>query len=223
MSARGKLIAVIQARAGGTRLPGKVFEDICGRSMLQHVIDRTKLIPDLDGITLATAERDERFRQIAYNYSMDWFAGDNVDPDNVLSRIYWTARIAKADAVLRITADCPALDCRLAGDVVHTFRSGVSDFVSNASPSTDGTDVECFTFELLRDAWKRAKADEREHVTTWMRNRIAGAATFLYVDGPPVHLSVDTAEDLEHMRHLYKTLPWGFHWKEAVDATLVRA
>ena len=216
-----KTVAVVQARIGSTRFPGKVFADIAGKPMIHRVVERARLIPGVDLVVLATAERDERFKRFAYEMRLDWFFGaPRLDPDNVLSRVYWAARAAQADHVVRITGDCPLLDPAMSGRVVslYTHPNTPVDYVSNISPATDGFDTEIFSFATLERAWQRHGVD-RQHVTTWMRSSDRVRRLDVAEPGRSVHLSVDTPDDLEVVRTIYKTVNKDvFTYSEALAA-----
>lgn len=200
------VVAIIQSRVGSSRLPNKAFADIAGKSMTQRVVERTRAMPYISNVVLATAERTDTYAALAKLLRLDWFFGEGtIDPDNVLSRYYWAARAAKAEAVVRVTGDCPLLDSVLSGRVVADFLAAKADYASNLGPASDGFDTEVFTFDALARTWRRRDVD-REHVTTWLRTADGIRRIHVPIDGPAVHLSVDTPDDLERVRAIYRTI-----------------
>jgi glutamate-1-semialdehyde 2,1-aminomutase/spore coat polysaccharide biosynthesis protein SpsF len=200
-----KKIAIIQARMGSTRFPGKVLADLNGKTLLQHVVERAQKIPTIDDVIVATStlELDNAIQDWCLNYKVNCFRGDEAD---VLKRFYETAEANKADIVVRITADCPLLDPNLAGQILHLVAHCGADYASNILPPTwpDGLDCEAFTFDALKDAYNNAhRSSDREHVTPYILNNqhqfkvrnIASASPELRAH----RWVVDLPEDLEYV------------------------
>jgi len=112
--------AVVQTRMGSTRLPGKVMMNLCGKPVIDHVIDRLKQSKLLDDIIIATttSEKDKVIVEQAKKNGVKWFCGSEED---VLSRYYYAAKENNLDTVVRITSDCPLIDPVLLDKVVF-FR-----------------------------------------------------------------------------------------------------
>ena len=178
---RVPILAVIQARDGGTRLPGKIRADIGGSSMLAQVVHRVSLV----GLPLVVA-----------------FPPPELKENDVLGRF---ARIARhnphVDAFVRITADCPLLDPSVVGFSVNTYRSGVHDFVGTA-PDMDGLDCEVFSRSALLACDLAAKGRAREHVTSWMRRNLAPYPIINWAPCP-LRWSVDDESGLNFARRVY--------------------
>src|SRR5262245_11161523 len=104
-----RVVAIVQARTGSTRLPGKVAAPIAGRPMLAWVLERALAIPGVDAVVLATTNlaQDRSLDPIATSLGVATFAGSEQD---VLDRYYEAAVANRAEAVVRVTADCPLLD-----------------------------------------------------------------------------------------------------------------
>jgi spore coat polysaccharide biosynthesis protein SpsF len=206
-----KTIAILQARLGSTRLPAKVIADVCGKPLLARVVERTRRIPGIDQVVLATTNLpdDEKLMALAGEWRLTAFAGS---PDDVLDRYYQTARAFDADVVARVTADCPLLDPTVSGRVVARFRDGDVDYASNVRPPTfpDGLDTEVFSFAALERAWREARLQsEREHVTPYIwkhpeRFRLANVAND--VDLSAHRWTVDEPADLVLVRRIYEQL-----------------
>ncbi|GAE87795.1 3-deoxy-manno-octulosonate cytidylyltransferase [Acetivibrio straminisolvens JCM 21531] len=123
--------AIVQTRMGSTRLPGKVMLDLCGKPVIEHVIDRLKLSKLLDEIIIATTalEMDKVIVEQAKKNGVKWFCGSE---DDVLSRYYYAAKENDLDTVIRITSDCPLIDPVLLDKVVEFYTSNNYILVTNA-------------------------------------------------------------------------------------------
>ncbi|HID73225.1 TPA: acylneuraminate cytidylyltransferase, partial [Candidatus Micrarchaeota archaeon] len=162
------VVAIIQARLGSTRLPGKTMMDLAGKTMLEHVLFRMKHSKMLDRVVVATtdSESDKVIIEAAGKMGVDWFAGSEED---VLDRFYQAAKKFGADVVVRLTADCPLNDPAVVDKAVKLFLESDADYVSNTVEHTypNGVDVEVFSMQSLERAWNEGKLiSEREHVTT---------------------------------------------------------
>jgi spore coat polysaccharide biosynthesis protein SpsF len=170
MSKKLKVVAIIQARMGSTRLPGKSLMLLGGKPVIEHVLIRAKQIKGVDEVVLATTTdtADDALANWAKKNNFKCFRGSASD---VLDRYYNAAKDFKADVILRITGDCPLLDPEVSGQVLEAFMEGGVDYVTNTKPPTypDGMDTEAASFASLERAFKDAKlSSEREHVTPYI-------------------------------------------------------
>lgn len=196
-----RTVAIIQARTGSARLKNKVLMDICGKPMLQRVVERVKRATTVDRVIVAT---DTEMHSLLFDVC--YYVGSGSD---VLERFYRAATYLQADVVVRITGDCPMVDPGLIDLCVASRHHNRCDYYSNVEIPTypDGLDVEVFTFEALQKAHENARLpSEREHVGPWMR---ANLKTWKLVDC--VNLShhrwcVDYEEDLAFVRAVYAEL-----------------
>jgi spore coat polysaccharide biosynthesis protein SpsF len=163
-------VAIIQARMGSSRLPGKVLMDIAGKLMIQRVVERARRAETLDLVSIATTI-DPSDNPIAAFTISTGVACTRGNLHDVLDRYYHAARLHNADVVVRITADCPAIDPALVDQTVNTLIDGGYDFVANRLPPPFprtfpiGLDVEVCTFAALQRAWREANQPfQREHV-----------------------------------------------------------
>jgi len=204
----GAVVAIIQARMGSSRLPGKSLAEIEGRPMLAHVIERVKRACLIDRVVVATstADADDAIETTCREVGVTCYRGNEHD---VLDRYYIAARAEKASQVVRITADCPLIDPEVVDRVVRRFQRGDVDYATNAMVRTypDGLDTEVFSFSALERAWHEAnKSSEREHVTPYLR---MGKFRTANVECDSITLyqhyrwTVDEAEDLEFIRAVY--------------------
>jgi glutamate-1-semialdehyde-2,1-aminomutase len=206
------IVAIIQARMGSTRLPGKVLMEICGKPLLWHVVNRVSYSKYISQIVIATSTnpKDDEIEEFAKKYKLKVFRGSEND---CLDRYYKAAKKYKADVVVRITADCPLICPEIIDKVISEYIKGKFDYVTNSIIYTypDGVDVEVFSFEALEKAWEEAKDPvEREHVTVYIRNsgkfKIKNVVNDKPVDPQGYKWSVDRIEDLEFVREVYKHL-----------------
>jgi spore coat polysaccharide biosynthesis protein SpsF len=157
----GRVVAAIQARMGSTRLPGKVLRPIAGRPVIERIAERLAHCRELDEVVVATSvePRDDAVAALAGRLGLRCVRGSEHD---LVERIVLTASSTDADAVVRITADCPLVDPGLVDRVVQRWREsgGALDYVSNVFPATypDGLDVELITRATL----ERLERDARE-------------------------------------------------------------
>jgi len=205
------IVAIIQARMGSTRLPGKVMAEIAGKPMLWHVVYRVRQAQQVDEVVVATTDKtvDQAIIDFATAEGILVFRGSEED---VLDRYYQAAKWIDADVVVRITADCPLIDSQIIDRVIAHYLNGNFDYVSNTHPPTypDGMDVEVFSFNALKKAWKEAGwLSEREHVTPYIWKNPDKFKLFNVEndeDLSGLRWSVDHLEDLEFVRAVYKHL-----------------
>lgn len=207
----GKVVAIVQARVGSTRLPKKVLKRIVGKQMLWHVINRVKAAKLVDEIVLATTLRneDKPLLELARESCVKGYAGSEED---VLDRYFQAATKYEASVVVRITADCPLTDPKIVDMVISHFLKGGFDYVSNTVRPTypDGLDVEVFSYDVLKKAREEARmASEREHVTAYIRKHPEAfkiGNVECERDFSHMRWCVDTDRDLEFVREIYKRL-----------------
>jgi spore coat polysaccharide biosynthesis protein SpsF len=215
---------------GSSRLPGKVLLDIAGKTMIQHVVERTRHARSVDTVAVATTTdaSDDPVAAFADSQGIPFTRGSLHD---VLDRYYRAARAHAADIIVRITADCPAIDPLLIDQTVGTLLEGGYDFVANRLPPPFkrtfpiGLDVEVCTFAALEEAWMKADQPfQHEHVMPFIYEGVT-----LKAESPTLHTgvslhgfkvallqhqpdygalrwTVDTPEDLALMRKIFDTL-----------------
>ncbi len=197
-----RAVAIIQARFGSSRLPGKVMLPIGGKTMLERVCDQVAQIHGLND--WAVVAPDTPMDRAALT-PMKELAFGPLDP---LSRYGWAAERLSADIIMRITADCPLLDARVATDLLAEFRAFPSvGYLSNVRPERlhpDGCDVEVFSRSMLEHRVGGPQSEEElEHVTLKMPARWVPA---LEPSGADLRWTVDTESDLEFVREVYRGL-----------------
>lgn len=203
-----KVLAIVQARMGSTRYPGKVMEPIIGYPMIDLLIKRLKTSRLLNQIIVATsvASVNDPFVKHLNELKIDCFRGSEND---VLNRFYLAAEQYKADVVVRITGDCPLVDPKLVDQVISLYLQGGVDYASNIYPPTypDGLDIEVFSFDALREANVKATADfDREHVTPFLRreNQFRRQNIVNADDHSSLRWTVDEPEDLVVVKNVFE-------------------
>jgi len=204
-------VAIIQARMGSSRLPGKVLQDIGGQPMLFRVVVRARHAQTLGRVVVATTTDagDDPVEAFCNQHGFPVFRGD---PYDVLDRYYQAALIHHAETVVRLTADCPLLDPAEIDRTVLAFETSGVDFAANRLPppwkrtTPIGMDTEVVTMAALTRAWQEAEAKyAREHVMPYLYEE-PGRFKTLLVDHAPdwgdLRLTVDTPEDLALIRQI---------------------
>ncbi len=225
---RPNVLAIIQARMGSSRLPGKVLKDICGVPMLEWVSTRAAMAEGVDKVVIATTEneRDDPIEEFCNSKGIACFRGAEFD---VLDRFYHAAEKYNMDIIVRLTADCPLLDPGLIDEVIEKLLSTGADFAANRLPPPYrrtypiGLDVEAVRFAALKTAWKRAKKlYEREHVLPYIYNPDNSFRVEI-VDGERdlgnLRWTVDTELDLVFVRKVAEKLgcSFKFTWEDVLD------
>jgi glutamate-1-semialdehyde aminotransferase/spore coat polysaccharide biosynthesis protein SpsF (cytidylyltransferase family) len=211
------IVAIVQARMGSSRLPGKTLADVAGRPLLVHVVERVRKARRVDKVVVATTDQssDDPIAALCRQGGIDCFRGSE---DDVLDRFYRTARANTADSVVRITADCPLIDPAVIDKVIARFQVGDCDYVSNTIRYTypDGLDTEVCSFAALEQAWGEAKKpSEREHVTPYLRTEKFRSANVESESPVPLgkyRWTVDYPADLEFVRKIYEAFSGNEHF-----------
>lgn len=196
---------------GSTRLPGKVAMDICGQPMLARVVQRARAFAGVQEVVVATSTlpADQAVADIASDLGVSCVRGSE---DDVLARYQLAAAKHGADAVVRITADCPLLDSVVSSRVIETFVTENPDYASNMVQRTypRGLDTEIVSREALEIAHAEASEKfDREHVTLFVRRqpeRFRQLHVHNDVDLSQHRWTVDAPEDLELVRRIYGVL-----------------
>ena len=170
MKATPRVVAIIQARMGSSRLPSKTMMDLAGTPLLDRLLRQLSGATTLDEVVVATSVNpaDDAIELFAAGRGFRVIRGSEQD---VLSRYVIAAEAADADIVVRLTADCPLHSPDTVDEVVGAFLGARADYACNTNPYTrpDGQDVEVFTKNILNRAAAAEDGPNREHVTPWMR------------------------------------------------------
>ena len=219
-----RIVAIIQARMGSTRLPGKVLKDLAGETVLARVVNRTQRAKLLHDLVVATTDKpaDDRIVEECARLEIACFRGDEAD---VLDRYYRAAQRFAADVIVRITSDCPLIDPETTDKTIAAFLEARPDYASNTLVRTypRGLDTEVMSSGALGRAWREArKPYEREHVTPYIYQHPA-EFKLLSVTEDADHSghrwTLDTPEDLEFVRAIFGRFKdhASFIWRDVLD------
>ena len=209
-----RVVTIIQARTGSTRLPGKVLLPLGGKTVLEWVVHRTHLAERCGEIVVATSNlaQDDSIERLCTRIGVHCFRGSEQD---LLDRYYRAAEAFDADTVVRITSDCPLLDPAMLDAIIETQVDRGADYVSG-SGVPQGLAQEAFSAELLERAWREATLpDEREHAVVHFVMRLADELTIVMLSPPQGlelpkwRLTLDTEEDFELLEGLFEVAAGG--------------
>ncbi len=206
-----RVVAVVQARTGSTRLPGKVLLPLAGRPVLDWVVRAARTATGVDQVVVATstAAGDDAVAAAAARLGVDVVRGSELD---VLDRFVQARAATHADAVVRLTADCPLLDPALITQVVAAWRATPDlDYVATTLVRTlpRGLDVELVSARGLALADANAREHHRVHVTSWLYDEPGRCRALGLVVSPDAHdlrVTLDTPQDAELLRALVTAL-----------------
>lgn len=209
----GRVLAIIQARFGSTRLPGKMLLPVIdNKGALELMLERVRRAIQLQKVVVATttSPEDDRLADLCKRLGCECFRGDEED---VLDRYYKAAvAFGSPEVIVRLTGDCPLHDPVIIDKLVNRFLDSQADYVSNIDPPTfpDGLDTEVFSFSALEKAWKEAcLKSEREHVTSYIRNhmdKFKAVNIKCEKDLSAHRWTLDEKEDYEFISRIYENL-----------------
>jgi spore coat polysaccharide biosynthesis protein SpsF len=204
-----RTVAIIQARMGSTRLPGKVMHDLCGDTMLAHGIERLSRATSISHVVIATTtnSEDDVIVREAERLGAQAYRGSSHD---VLDRYVGAARASNAEAIVRVTSDCPLIDSGVVDRVVAKLSSAI-DYASNTHDIQTfprGLDCEVFHRDTLERMGRMATSKAaREHVTVFVRERPELFCTDQLIsetNDSDLRWTVDTDADLALVRMLFE-------------------
>ncbi len=202
--------AIIQARMGSSRLPGKVMMSLADRPLLFHVVERIKYSKKISSIILATSSKkqDEPLVKLAKSLGITSYVGSELD---VLKRYYCAASSNSFDLIVRICADCPLVDPIEIDKMVELHMNSSCDYTDNKHDEGPpiGIGAEIISYPALEKAHKESKDYYyREHVTTYIKDN-PDLFKICHLDAPVnkvnnrLRLVVDYPQDYELMKRIY--------------------
>lgn len=207
-----KVTAIIQARMGSTRLPGKILKKVNGKPLLFYQLERIKGSKLIDEIVIATTtnHQDNEIVSFCEQYGVSYYRGSETD---VLSRYFNAAVKFNADIIVRLTSDCPIIDVEVVDKTIQYFLElDYCDYVSNTLERTfpRGLDTEVFSYIALEKAYKEAYLErDREHVTPYFysnQNIFVVGSLKNNINYSKYRLTVDTEEDFELIKLIINAL-----------------
>ncbi len=207
-----KVVGLVQARMGSTRLPSKVLKPLAGRPLVGHIFDRLRATAGVDALVLATTTDARNDPLVAFAALEGVLAFRAVGEDDIAERLAGAMRLASADAILKVNGDCPLVDPAVLASLVGRFRTGNVDYVSNKIRWTWPEGLSAEVIGRAPVEWCDANlrtAQDREFMANLIRDdrtrfRVAS------LEGPQdltrYKWSVDTAEDLAEVEAIFDAL-----------------
>ena len=218
-----KIVAIVQARMGSTRLPNKVMKKIGGVPLIELLLARLSRSNEIHQIVVATSKDKKNDPLVEHVKKLGYFCYRGSE-NNVLQRYLDAAKKVSADVVVRVTGDCPLIDHEIVDQVVSHFRKLEVDYVSNISPPTypDGLDTEVFTLAaLIRASEESTSKHEHEHVTPYLRRpgffetrNVSNSEDF-----SSLRWTVDEHEDFQVISNVFSYFSPDifFSWRDILD------
>ncbi|MFC1630130.1 cytidylyltransferase domain-containing protein [Patescibacteria group bacterium] len=210
-----KVVACIQARMGSKRLKNKALLEISGKSITEIIFDRLKASKEIDDIVLSTSSLKENDVLVkhAKDIGLKYYQGSETD---LVLRHLGAAKQFKADAIVRITGDCPVIDPKLIDKMIKVFRKSPEkfDLITNIFPPTfpDGLDAEILPVSTLKKMDYEIKNPlHREWLTCYLMEnpkqfRIYNVKNTRYPFTKNLRLTIDYPEDVLLVKKIFKTL-----------------
>lgn len=203
-----KIVAVIQARTGSTRYPGKVLRPLAGLPMLEHIIKRVQAQKNLDHIVLAVPDSssEDRLKMLGEKLGVGVVKGPEAD---VLQRFIMAGQSVDAEHIVRICADSPLIDPVLGDSLIIRHLETDADYTITSDTVPLGTSMEVVRMSVLTQiADITTKIPYREHVTSYIadhpdRYRLSRVPAPAYLRGKFFRLTVDTDKDFLLMDRIY--------------------
>jgi len=203
--------AIVQARMGSKRLPGKSLRKYKNITPLEVLIKRIKKIKQINKIIIATTnlKKDKIFLKYSKKLNVDIFRGSNL---NVLNRYYRAAKKFNSKKIIRLTADCPFIDQRTIKKMIKIFDTNKYNYLSNTYPLPctfpDGSDIEIFDFKSLEKSNKVVYLpSDKEHVTKylWKSKNFKCKRIDNLKDLSSYRYTIDTIDDFNLFSFIIKT------------------
>lgn len=218
-----KVVALVQARMGSTRLPNKVMKEVCGRPLIDVLLERLSRAREISQIVVATS-LDERNLPLVELVTKLGYSCEQGSEENVLERFVQAANKHEADIVVRITGDCPMVDPTLVDICVRALLDSGLDYYTNTMPPSypDGLDVEVMRIDCLRQALAETQdQQDREHVTPYLRNsgKFSVGNHRADEDLSSLRWTVDEQSDLDVARQVFAHFAPHVHfsWKQVLE------
>lgn len=208
-----RVIGLIQARMGSTRLPGKMMQPIAGKPMIGHIVERLSEVTRLSGQVLATTMDPRNDPMCAYVARLGVDIWREEIEDDIAGRLYHAASMMEADAILKINGDCPMIDVSVLNELVALYEAATdADYASNKIKWTypEGLSAEVISSRALKWCDANLKTDEdREFVANWIRDHTDRFKVVSQEGSRDLSMHswcVDTAQDLDFARDVFDGL-----------------
>lgn len=205
-----KTVAIIQARASSSRLPGKVLMELAGKPMLLNIVERTSRAKMINQVVVATSSEvtDNQIEELLNAQGISCFRGSL---NNVLDRFFRCATKYHADVIVRITGDNALVDPKLIDEAIEIFLKREVEYIYFKQSLPLGMCIEVFTYSSLKRAFEEASNHEcLEHVTPYIRVNTGYFKVLNYAepaekDFSHLRFTVDTREDFEFINRIYNS------------------
>lgn len=202
-----RVVAIIQARMGSTRLPGKVLINIEKKPILEHIVDRLNAVDCIDKVVVATSVKyeDDAIVEFCREKNICYVRGSE---ENVLERFGMVSERYPADIYIRATGDNPMVDITLIKNMLEFFKEKKLSY-SSYKKYPIGSGVEIFSSEALFKTLQNAsKPYEFEHVTPYMYEQMNEGIEYYVsnIDESAIRMTVDTESDLRFTKEVFKRL-----------------
>lgn len=218
-----KVVAIVQARMGSTRLPNKVMKPINDVPMIELLLSRLGKAKEIQQIVVATSVDSKDLPLVEYVQKLG-FACEQGSENDVLARYLQTAQKHKADVIVRITGDCPLVDPALVDQAIQGFKQAQVDYFSNVQTPTfpDGLDIEVFTLKALEQvARETQEAFYHEHVTPYLREsgKFKTSGFSHSEDLSSLRWTVDEQADFEVINNVFSHFHPDIHfnWQQVLE------
>ncbi len=214
-------IIIIQARLGSQRLHKKMLRDLCGKPLIQRVLERVNQSNLIDDFILAVPDSQENEELLFFAEKNNYISFQGKEND-VLDRFFQAAKTCCNDLndntiILRACADNPFIDPSEIDRLISFFMDGEYDYAFNNRPADnnmypDGLGAEIFKFSLLKKLWENAVTkSHREHVTLYALDNshmfnIGTLKAPIQIAFPEIKLDIDTEEDFKWVEKIYSEL-----------------
>ena len=208
-----KISAIIEARMGSKRLPGKVLMNILDKPVLQHIYERLSKSIYIDQIIIATTDQSEDLQIIEYakKNHISFYSGYEND---LIGRVYECAITYESDVIVEICGDCPLIDYRFVDNCITKYLNSKYDIVTNVLSRTfpNGLETNIFSTQLLSLVNKKKLSQKyREHLCSYILDNpklfkiksISAERKYCY---PDIKLTLDTNEDYNFIKNIFETL-----------------
>lgn len=224
-----RTVVIVQARYSSTRLPGKILNELAGKTVLERVLSRCLGIRGIDDVCCAIPDSPDCDVVVAEAERIGVTVSRGSERD-VLARYYKAATEMEADVILRVTSDCPLIDPEICEDVLSLRAREDASYASNNNPPSwpHGLDCEAFPYVWLKRAADEATSEfDREHVCPFIRNHPDGRIANLLSPAPDMkrhRWTLDTPEDMAFFKAIWRHMPEGPDaWDYRIPLAIVEA
>jgi spore coat polysaccharide biosynthesis protein SpsF (cytidylyltransferase family) len=210
-----KLVAVVQARMDSKRLPEKVMLPLAGYPVIWHIFSRLKKLSVFSDFVLATSEDKTNNNLVSYSkdvLKVKVFRA--LSENDICSRLYGAAKLANADSILKINADCPIVDLNVLSLLIDAYKNDSQlDYISNKFKWTfpKGMSVEIISMSALTYCHKHvSNKRDRELIADWIKNDkysiFKKTSIVSSQDYGKYNWMLDTPEDYTYLKHVFDKL-----------------